>query len=204
MMKELKKMIVSPHVDDDVLGCGGIMDKNTFVLYCGVDDFHIIGRNDRLKEADDVKDLLGHSYTLLENKVNSYILQDLITSFQEHINSHKPDVVYIPHPSYNQDHRAVYEAALVALRPHDINYFVKKVLVYEQPHVFLWDHNYGDFKPNYFIPIDIDRKIKAYKLMESQVREFRGTEKVKALALLRGGQSDCKYSEAYQIIRWVD
>ena len=183
-MDKVKKMIISPHVDDDVLGCGGIMDENTFVLYCGVDDFHIIGRNDRLKEADDVKDLLGHSYTLLENKVNSYVLQDLIASFQEHINSHKPDVVYIPHPSYNQDHRAVYEAALVALRPHDINYFVKKVIVYEQPHVFLWDHNYGEFKPNYFVPIDIDRKINAYKLMKSQVREFRGVKKVKALALL--------------------
>ena len=203
-MDKVKKMIISPHVDDDVLGCGGIMDENTFVLYCGVDDFHIIGRNDRLKEADDVKDLLGHSYTLLENKVNSYVLQDLIASFQEHINSHKPDVVYIPHPSYNQDHRAVYEAALVALRPHDINYFVKKVIVYEQPHVFLWDHNYGEFKPNYFVPIDIDRKINAYKLMKSQVREFRGVKKVKALALLRGGQSDCEYAEAFQILRWVE
>ena len=199
-----KKLIIAPHVDDDVLGCGGIMDENTFVLYCGVDDFHIIGRNDRLKEADDVKDLLGHSYTLLENKVNSYVLQDLIASFQEHINSHKPDVIYIPHPSYNQDHRAVYEAALVALRPHDINYFVKKVIVYEQPHVFLWDHNYGEFKPNYFVPIDIDRKIKAYELMKSQLREFRGIEKVKALALLRGGQSDCEYAEAFQILRWID
>ena len=203
-MEEIKKMIISPHIDDDVLGCGGVMDENTFVLYCGVDDFHIISREDRLKEANIVKEFLGHDYFLLENKVNSYVIQDLIGSFQEYINSYKPDEVYIPYPSYNQDHRAVYEAALVALRPHDINHFVKKVLVYEQPHVFLWDHNYGEFKPNYFVPMDIYKKTKAYELMKSQVREFRGIDKVKALALLRGGQSNNKYSEAFQILRWVD
>ena len=28
-----KKLIIAPHVDDDVLGCGGIIDKDTFVLY---------------------------------------------------------------------------------------------------------------------------------------------------------------------------
>ena len=31
------KIIVAPHIDDEVLGCGGILDENTFVFYCGVD-----------------------------------------------------------------------------------------------------------------------------------------------------------------------
>ena len=66
------------------------------------------------------------------------------------INEIKPDEVYIPHPSYNQDHRVAYESTLTALRPHDLNHFVKRIFVYEQPHMLFWDDE--DFQPNYFEP----------------------------------------------------
>ena len=162
----MKKLIIAPHIDDDVL------------------------------------EFLGNQYHVLDNKVNQYKLQDLLSSFETFISEQKPEEIYIPHPSYNQDHRVTYEAVLTALRPHDKNFFVKKVLVYEQPHVFLWDYSdniNGAIKPNYFVPIDIERKIKAYKLMPTQVRSFR-----RSMAQLRGQQSNNEYAEAFQIIRWVD
>ena len=115
--------------------------------------------------------------------------------------------IYIPYPSYNQDHRVAYEAALVALRPHDSNFFVKKVFAYEQPHVFLWDNSHqidSAFKPNYYKPIDVKRKIKAYELMETQVRAFRSQETIKSMAQLRGAQSNLDYAEAFQILRYVE
>ena len=115
--------------------------------------------------------------------------------------------VFIPYPSYNQDHKAVYEASLIALRPHDINFFVKKVLVYEQPHVFLWDHSHSissSFKPNYFVPIDMERKKSAYLSLESQVRSFRSPEFVEELAKVRGRQANLQFAEAFEVIRWVD
>ena len=116
-------------------------------------------------------------------------------------------MVLIPYPSYNQDHRAVYDAALVALRHHDTNHFVKKVLVFEQPHSFLWDYNHnisGSFKPNYYKKLDIENKIESYKLLESQVRGHRSPEILRTLAKLRGMQSGFDYAEAFQIIRWID
>ncbi|MDP7195382.1 MAG: hypothetical protein QF864_04215, partial [SAR202 cluster bacterium] len=141
----------------------------------------------------------------LNNKVNDYKEADLIPKVEKTINEQKPDQVFIPYPSYNQDHRAVYNAALVALRQHDQNFFVKKVLVYEQPHVFFWSHNNKDqFNPNYFVTIDIEKKLNAYALLKSIVRSFRNPEHVKALAILRGGQSNCKYAEAFQVLRWID
>ena len=202
----MKRLVIAPHIDDDVLGCGGVIDKDTLVVYCGVDDYHVVSREERIKEADSVKEYLGNEYKLYHgHKVNNYKSVDLIDEFSKTINNHKPEEIYIPYPSYNQDHRAVYEAVMISLRPHDINFFVKKVLVYEQPHVFLWSDTYKDnFKPNYFVPIDVDRKVKAYELMKSQVRDFRSSEDIRALSQLRGTQSGCDYAESFQIIRWVD
>tara|TARA_B100001094_G_C18189640_1_gene806210 strand:+ start:1986 stop:2612 length:627 start_codon:yes stop_codon:yes gene_type:complete len=204
------KIVLSPHVDDEVLGCGGILNENTFVIYCGLDESHIKEdwvkerpkKEDRMSELNSVVSITNHSYKILDNKVNHYKLQNLINSFEKYINDYKPSEIYIPHPSYNQDHRVVYEAALTALRPHDINHFVKKVFIYEQPHMLFWDDK--DFEPNYFTPIDIERKIKLYELMETQVRNFRSVEHIRAIAKLRGGQSNYEYAEAFKILRWVD
>ena len=97
----------------------------------------------RIEELEKVSKFLKFDFKLLDNKVNSYQLKDLIGEFENTIAKVKPQQIYIPHPSYNQDHRIVYEAALIATRPHDINYFVKQILVYEQPHVFFWDKTHN-------------------------------------------------------------
>ena len=208
----VKKLVISPHIDDEVLGCGGILDKDTFVLYCGVENRYVNGDMSisvvtRINELKKVSKFLNFDFKLLDNKVNNFQLKDLIGEFEEVISRLKPQQIYIPYPSYNQDHRIVYEASLIATRPHDINFFVKKVLVYEQHHVFFWDktHNINSgFVPNYFIPIDINKKIKAYELMKTQVRSFRSSENLKSMANLRGTQSNNEYAEAFQILRWVD
>tara|TARA_Y100000034_G_C6890855_1_gene409764 strand:+ start:995 stop:1597 length:603 start_codon:yes stop_codon:yes gene_type:complete len=199
------KIIFAPHVDDDVLGCGGILNEDCFVVYCGLDESKIPNRpsrEDRVSEIHSAQEITNHNYIILDNVVNQYDEGCLIGSFEKIINDIKPDEVYVCHPSYNQDHRAVYSACKIALRPHNINYFVKRVFVYEQPHMLFWDD--GNFKPNYFVSIDIEKKIKVYTLMKSQVRSFRSPDHLKAIAKLRGGQSNYEYAESFQILRWVE
>lgn len=211
-MNTTKKLIISPHIDDELLGCGGILDKDCFVLYCGFDESHIKSEwvrerpktNERLAELNKVQEFLGFEYDILYNKVNHYVVQDLIGSFEKVINEMKPEYVYIPNPSYNQDHQTVYDASMVALRPHDLNHFVKKVLIYEQPQVYLWNNTSRPFNANYFVSIDIERKLTAYELMASQVRPFRDQTTLKSNAYIRGKQGNCKYAEAFEIIRWVE
>lgn len=200
----MKKLIIAPHIDDEILGCGGILDETCVVLHCGVENRSYVSREERIEEITKAQKFLGFSMHLLDHTVNSYVASDLIGDFERFIGEQKPDMVFLPYPSYNQDHRAVFDAALVALRPHDQNFFVKKVLVYEQPHSFFWSHNGRDtFIPQYFVEIDVERKIKAYELLASQVRAFRSPEHLRSLAVLRGGQSNVAFAEAFQVVRWI-
>jgi LmbE family N-acetylglucosaminyl deacetylase len=203
----MRKLIIAPHVDDDVLGCGGILDESCFVLYCGLDETGIPNRpseQERIEEIHSVMRITHHNYRILDNLVNHYNEQQLIGQIEKEINILKPDEVYVCHPSYNQDHKAVYNATMVSLRPHDKNHFVKKVFVYEQPHMLFWDNGGIEFKPNHFVPIDIEKKVQVYECMKTQVRSFRSPEHLRAIGKLRGGQSNCENAEAFQILRWVE
>lgn len=202
-----KKLIIAPHADDDVLGCGGILDETCHIIYCGLDESGIPDRpskNLRMEEIHAVQEITNHTFDILDNLVNRYSEYELIAQIEKIINSDKPDEVYVCHPSYNQDHRAVYDATMVALRPHDKNHFVKRVLLYEQPQVYFWNTTGREFNAHYFVKIDIEKKIKVYETMKSQVRSFRSPEHLKANAKLRGGQSNCEYAEAFEIIRWTE
>jgi len=207
---EARKLILSPHADDEVLGCGGILDNKTHVFYCGINedgvankDKHRISMEKRKNEIESVAKFFGFSYSInKKNLVNHYTVNPLINQIEKIINEIKPERIYIPFPSYNQDHKIVYDASRIALRPHDKNWFVKKVLTYEQPHSVIW--NNLDFSVQYFVPINIEKKIEGYLLHKSQVRKFRSPEIIEALAKLRGASIGIKYAEAYKIERWVE
>jgi len=61
-----KTLVISPHCDDEILGCGGILnnriDENVFVYYIGIDVFHVISQEDRLLEVDSVAQFLSFDY----------------------------------------------------------------------------------------------------------------------------------------------
>jgi LmbE family N-acetylglucosaminyl deacetylase len=195
------RLIVAPHIDDECLGCSSVL-KNSHVVFLGVNDFHVVDRNERLLEVSRVSEFFNYDFRVCEHLVDNYKFKDILDTLQVFINEIKPDEIYIPHPSYNQDHRAVYEACFTALRHHDTNFFVKKVFVYEEIHHNLWDKE--DFVPNYFRYLDINHKIKGYLLHKSQVRQHRSPEMLENIAKFRGYQSGLKHAEAFKILRWVD
>ena len=201
------RLVISPHIDDEILGCGGILDDKCFVIECGVDEFHVVSREERIIELQNAALFLGFSFEILNGQVNSYNRRDFIEPFTRFLNKIKPTEVYIPYPSYNQDHQEIYQASIIALRPQDLNFFVPRVLVYEETQVLDWDYGYSlsdSFKPNFFKEIDIDRKLIAYQMLESQVRPFRSPEYLREMASLRGRQSGLRYAEAFMCLRNVE
>lgn len=203
-MKKTKNqtLILSPHIDDEVLGCFTWLKAGTHVLYGGVEDRPDIPSAQRRQELEQASTALGFTTEVLDHTVNRYCGHDLIEVFEQTIDRLKPDTVLIPEPSYNQDHRAFYDAAITATRPHDILHQAATVLLYEQPHSVIWPHGpRADF--NYFIPFEIEDKLQAYQYYASQVREHRSPATLTALAKVRGACVNKPYAEAFSVKRYV-
>ena len=67
MSKTYKTVVISPHCDDEVFGCAGVLDNrraqgSTFVYYLGVDLFHIVKREARLDEVSAVASFLNFDF----------------------------------------------------------------------------------------------------------------------------------------------
>ena len=77
----IKKLVIAPHADDEVLGCASILDKDTLVFYCGLDEGkvapdpgHRIPIVERLEEINKCSEYFGFRYEYGIQYVNSYEL----------------------------------------------------------------------------------------------------------------------------------
>jgi LmbE family N-acetylglucosaminyl deacetylase len=197
----MKNLIIAPHIDDEILGCFALLNEDSFVCYMGVEDRSYVSAKERVMEMEEAAKVKGFKWTLFNNIVNSYSCDQMISMLEDQINRYRPKQVFIPNYSYNQDHRAVYDAAMVALRHHDVNWFVERIFVYEQPHTILWP--YSNFEPNYFLQIDIAEKVSIYNLYRSQVRGHRSVDCIEIMARLRGKQANLEFAEAFHCLRYV-
>ena len=206
-VRDMKTLIISPHADDE-LGCFSFL-KNSEVFVVSINESSVFSKRPHYKKRKDemisFSKFVGAQYysPFPEIQVNRFYnyKYELIYAVEYMIKTTKPELILIPHPSINQDHQTVYEACMVALRPHDKNHFVKKVLMYECPQSYIWGE---PLTPNYFKEVDIKKKIKAYKLYKSQVRSYRSPELLKRMAEHRGKQANLKYAEGFKVVRWVN
>ena len=154
---DVSTVIFAPHVDDEVLCCFSFLTAGTHVVYGGIEDRPIVAV--RREEAEASSKALGFTWESLKQPVLEYVASDLIGLFESIIIEHEPTTVLIPDASYNQDHRAFYDAGLIATRPHDTLPRVDRVLIYEQPHSIIWPVDQPAPTPNVFVPIDADAKV---------------------------------------------
>jgi len=199
-------LVLVPHQDDECLGLGGTLMQAGKIWLHYYNDIHPnvpIKQYDQ--EAKNVQKMLRSEVSYSDyrnvNHLAEFPLPAFIAEIEDLINDIEPDTIFIPNPSYNQDHRTVYDAAITAVRIHDINYVVPNVLLYEQPETHT--PAYKEFTPHMFVPIDIEEKLTLYGLYESQVRGHRSFEHVRALARVRGMQCGEDFAEAFQVIRMM-
>ncbi|MBE3011308.1 PIG-L family deacetylase [Microbispora sp. NEAU-D428] len=226
-------LVVAPHPDDELLGCGGLINLvkrsggQVFVLFVTVGDTrdysqagHSTGSEREREIADVVKhfDLDGHHVALpgsdyhlrLDHLPRQRLIDLLERDSPLSISEVRPSVVLLPEiSSYNQDHKAVAHAGITALRPgpRSDRHQPSVVLMYEE----VADGWSGEsISPrNFHVGIeqaDMDQKIEGLRLYTSQWRSHphtRSEEALRALAAVRGVQCGHELAEAFNCLRFT-
>ena len=230
-LSKQKLLIIAPHPDDEVIGCGGMIKKikeaggRVYVLFLTVGDtrdFTKKGLSTAKERGTEIKKVAkylkyddyelvfaGNDFHLKLDLLGQKKLMDVIErESRVSLEAVSPTVVAFPSPiSYNQDHRTTALAAHAALRPAAQNrkHFVKTVLSYESP-ADIWNTK-NEFEPNFFVPLsrsELQAKIRALKLYKCQLRDLPNLRSPKTLfdlAAIRGALFGCELAEAYKIWR---
>lgn len=214
-------LVVAPHADDEVLGCGGTIAKcrdqggNVFVLILGQAPLSKYSEEQQLqplKEALEANKKLGVTQTyfgrfdaLFFETMPQFKISEKIASI---VFKHDIDTLFIPHiGDIHKDHTTTHLASLVAARPID-GCPVKRIFSYETLSETEWSpYRTGDiFCPNVFVDISghIEKKIAAIQCYKSQLKHDyhpRSEFGIRSLANMRGSVVSLKAAEAFQLIR---
>ena len=216
-------LVVAPHPDDEILGCGGMMINNikngNEVYVCIVtkgypplfnEERVNKNRQDTIRchQAIGVKETfyLDFPSTRLETIERSEFNGKILEVVRKIV----PDEVYIPHwGDMQKDHQLVAEACMVAVRPKYMPQ-VKRVYGYETMSETAWNAPsvQNEFIPNVFVDItdSLEEKKKALSFFTLQVSEFpdaRSLEAIDALAKYRGALMNMRAAEAFVLIREI-
>lgn len=218
-------LVIAPHSDDEVLGCGGLISKikssggKVYVLIFNLGfekDDTIESQEKRKNEVKSAMDVLNvDDYHLVNDRPDNNrdldakplhsLIEVIETTSNVSLEKIAPTMVAIPTIfSHHQDHVHVHHACIAALRP--ISTPVSNVVLsYEAPEHSRWSAN-GIFEPNLFVEIDneIDDKIEAFMKYESQVRPGgRDADSIRNQARYRGQEVGKELCEAFYVHRFI-
>tara|TARA_B100000674_G_C37893300_1_gene940059 strand:+ start:170 stop:832 length:663 start_codon:yes stop_codon:yes gene_type:complete len=213
-----KVLVIAPHPDDEILGCGGTLSRlKKKKLYwmivtkmtnkIGYTNNQIYLREKEInkisKSLNIVKKIeLGFPASSL-SKIN---LKELISKMSIEINKIKPDTIFAPyqHDAHSDHFFTTYTLnhILKAFRYP----FLKRCYLYET----LSETNQSFvkknvFKPNTYFDIskNLKKKLKMASVYKSEIKKHpfpRSLKSIEALAILRGSESGFKYAEAFKLI----
>ncbi|OZI12711.1 GlcNAc-PI de-N-acetylase [Bacillaceae bacterium SAS-127] len=214
-------IVVTPHPDDETLGCGGTIFKHLsqedevyWLILTKMDEFSFFVDRilKREKEIQEVEQLYGFTKTFklpyaaasLDTVPSSNLVTEIGSVFKEV----QPHIVYVPYRSdIHSDHKAVYDATMSCTK-----WFrypsIEKVLAYEtlSETDFVMNVDANNFRPNVFINISdfLEKKINVMKVYESELCPHpfpRSEEAIRALATLRGAATGVQAAEAFMLIK---
>lgn len=217
----MKILIIAPHPDDEVLGCGGTIAKyaarGDCVSVCYVTSAYLPEWSEDYLEKKEIEiqrsnAILGitrrfdlHYPTV---KLDTIPQKDLNTSLHDVVMEVRLDCAFIPHRGdLNMDHRIVHDASLVALRP--INHRCSRILSYETLSETEWGPGIALFEPRYYVDISdtIITKIEGMGVFSTEIKKMphpRSREGILALAQKRGSEILVEAAEAFMPIRIIE
>jgi LmbE family N-acetylglucosaminyl deacetylase len=138
------------------------------------------------------------------------LLSEISDAINQVLKKKRIELLYIPHRGdIHNDHRVVFNTALVAARPVG-DYTVRKILAYETLSETEWAPPFGDdaFIPTEFVNIEdqLGLNKQAMACYASQMKAFpnpRSLESIEHLARFRGATVGLRAAEAFMVMRNV-
>lgn len=220
-----KVIVVAPHADDEIIGCGATIAKHIQVgdevtviiatnASIGAPEFFSLDQIKNIRsEAIAAHQFLGVKETLFLDfpapALNAFPEFKISIEISKIFQSIKPNYLYLPHPGdIHQDHKAIYRASLVAARPQG-DHKISNIFCYETLSETEWTPMQEKaFIPNHFVDVTnvFSKKIEAMKFFDSQIKEFPHSRSVKAfeaLAMYRGSTVGVERAEAFIVERQI-
>lgn len=204
----MKRLVIAPHMDDESMGCGGLMAK--YPRECAVVTVTESG-SVRAREHELAMQILGVTDSRclgFEDGETSQHMSALVGAIDEATADIRPDELYLPYPSLHQDHIAAYEAGMRSCRVSmsSDHWFPPSVFVYD---IAVYDVNLypTDLRWNVFeslTPAQIDAKTAACQAYQSEIpTEVHPINSVKQIASAVGHVRLLEYAEQYALVRQV-
>lgn len=208
-----KILVIAPHADDEVLGCGGYLISESRK---GSEIKIVIGtiggldkRQDfstRLNEAFAVADCLKAKMVFIFKGMDAMMdtipEREIVSAIDKIVDEFRPDEILINCISHHQDHRKMYYAAMASMRMRE-GYMPKMIALYEYPCLEPGETIEGG-RCYHDISDVVEEKVKMLDLYASQIRRepspINGAG-VRSLASIRGRECGCQYAELFYIQR---
>ena len=217
-------LVIAPHPDDEVLGCGGTIKKlasegaKVYILIMtrGKKGKYSDSQIENVRnEAVTAHKLLGITRTRFLDypapDLDLIAKADISASIKEIIEELRISTLFLPHRGdIHNDHKVIFDAGLVASRPVQ-GCPVTRIFSYETLSETEWAAPFSSdaFIPTYFVNISgfLEIKLNAMKCFKSQLREFpnsRSLQSIESLAKLRGCTVGYDLAEAFMTIRIIE
>ena len=222
----MKVLVVSPHPDDEVLGAGGTIarlasegnDVTVAVVTKGWKPLFADSQVEQVRsEARSANEVLGvkslRFMDLPVTKLNKIPKHELNKEFEQLMNEEEPELVFLPFcGDLQEDHRQVFDACMVALRPVVSCKYVRRILCYETVSETHLSAAYieSSFEPQLWVDISnhLSTKLGAMRKYSSQLQQepdARSLEAISSLAQWRGNMVGMLAAECFVVVReyWV-
>lgn len=218
-----RSLVIAPHADDEVLGCGGtLLRRKTEGAVLGWLLLTKVTENqgwdkaritERQREIEHVRNMLGiESENLFELDFEATYLDqvpmaELVRRISEVFTEFRPEEVLVPHSrDIHSDHRVCSDAVAACTKWFRFP-FVRQVFAYETLSETDFVLRSEDvFVPNVYVDVSqfIEQKIELMNTYRSELGRHpfpRSETSIRALAALRGAQSGFVSAEAFELLR---
>lgn len=204
----MRRLVIAPHMDDESLGCGGLLAKHPDSATVVV-----VTESGETRRAEHAKalEILGVADSRcldFEDGTTQQHMSKLVRELDAVLAELRPDEIYLPFPSLHQDHIAVYEAGMRSSRlSMSADHWVpNSVLVYD---IAVYDVNLypSDLRWNVFEALSEEQADLKAAACDAYVSENPGgahpMNSIKEIAATVGHMRKVDFAEQYALVRQV-